>query len=105
MSKNHDQLSKEQVDGIGMPTSEPVFVGDPVVDRLLETVVALTGEVWIERDRRAVLESMLAAKGIVSADEIEQHTLSDAERASREQELSDLVARVLGPLRSVGKID
>ena len=99
MNTKHDELSSAQIDGIGLPGpgEEPHFLPHPLMDRLLEAVIVLGGELWIERDRRKALESLLHAKGVVSPEEIETHAETDPE--GRQQELTALVTRLLDPLR------
>ena len=101
MNSQHDELSKAQVDSAGLPGpgEEPQFLPHPLMDRLLEAVIVLGGELWIERDRRRALESLLQAKGIVAPEEIENHSDPDAD--ARKQELTALVTRLLDPLRAM----
>ena len=95
----HDELSKAQVERAGLPGpgEEPHFLPHPLMDRLLEAIIVLGGELWIERDRRRALEALLHAKGLVTPQEIETHSETDAER--RQEELTALVTRLLDPLR------
>ena len=79
------------------PGEEPHFLPHPVMDRLLEAIIVLGGELWIERDRRRALEALLHAKGLVTPEEIETH--SDAD--TRKEELASLVTRLLDPLRRI----
>ena len=67
MSTSHDELSRAQVARAGMPGpgEEPHFLPHPLMDRLLEAVIVLGGELWIERDRRRALESLLESKGML----------------------------------------
>lgn len=101
MAKDHDTLSREQVDAIGMPSEEPNFLADALDDRMLEAIVALGGELWIERDRRHALETILESKGLISAAELESFTPDADTVAARNAELQAMVERVLGPLKNI----
>ena len=103
MSSKHDEASRAQVESIGLPPPgvEPAFLPHPLLDRLLEAIVALGGELWIERDRRKALESLLQSKGVIDPGEIEAHAGGDP--GARQQELSAMVHRLLNPLRSIGE--
>ncbi len=103
MSSKHEQAARDQVEGIGLPPpdSEPSFLSHPLLDRLLEAVIVLGGELWIERDRRKALESLLQSKGLITPEEIESHPTGNPEE--RQQELTQLVHRLLNPLRSIGE--
>ncbi len=81
---------------------EPGFLPHPLLDHLLETVIALGAELWIERDRRRILESLLEQKGLVSAAEIEAYVPSSAEEQTRQHAKNQLVERTLGKLREMG---
>lgn len=105
MTKDHDTLSKEQVDSIGVCLTDPSFLGHALYDRMLETIINLGGELWIERDRRRVLESVLESKGIVAAAELEAHTAEPADAALRDAELQAMVERLLGPLKTLDGIE
>ena len=101
MNSKHDELSRAQVERAGLPGpgEEPHFLPHPVMDRLLEAVIVLGGELWIERDRRRALESLLRSKGLVTPEEIETHSETDSE--GRKEELAALVNRLLDPLRTM----
>ncbi len=101
MNTKHDELSRAQVERAGMPGAgeEPHFLPHPLMDRLLEAVIVLGGELWIERDRRRALESLLHSRGLITPEEIESHSESDPE--GRKQELSALVTRLFDPLRTM----
>ena len=101
MNSKHDELSRAQVERAGLPgpSEEPHFLPHPVMDRLLEAVIVLGGELWIERDRRRALESLLHSKGLVMPEEIETHSETDSE--GRQEELTALVTRLLDPLRTM----
>lgn len=101
MNAKHDELSRAQVERAGLPEpgEEPHFLPHPLMDRLLEAVIVLGGELWIERDRRRALESLLQEKGLVTPEEIETHSETDSQ--SRQQELTALVTRLLNPLRTM----
>lgn len=102
MSKqNHDALAKTQVESIGIPDGEPSFLSDPVQDSLLEAAIALGGELWVERERRARLESLLISKGVLSKEEIEACVLTDEETAGQNDELIALVNRLFGSLTTL----
>ena len=82
--------------------SEPAFLPNPVLDRLLESVMVLSAELWVERDRRRVLEQLLSERGILSAEDIENHAPTAEENAERARLRSQLTHRVLGPLAKTG---
>lgn len=56
----------------------PEYFDDPAVDRLLSIVMALVGEVSVQRQRGDTLERLLEAKGVLTRAEIE-HYAPDAD--------------------------
>ena len=83
--------------------TEPAFLPQPLLDRLLESVMVLSAELWVERDRRRILEQLLAQRGIVSPEDIESYTPGADEEAERARQRSQLTHRVLGPLAKTGE--
>ncbi|MBC7522436.1 MAG: hypothetical protein H7268_15255, partial [Sandarakinorhabdus sp.] len=79
-----------EIDGPG-----PVYFDSVVTDNLLEAFMELAAEVWTIRDRQAVLETVLAAKGIDAAALIEAHRPPPAEIATRKAMREAFVARLL----------
>jgi hypothetical protein len=80
---------------------EPDFTGDPLKDRLLDALLGITAELWVERDRRRILERLLAERGVVTPAEIEQYRSSPDEEAGRRAARDALVRRVFGGLRDL----
>lgn len=99
--KEHDALSLAQVRSIGMAESEPNFLPDPLQDRLLETAIALGGELWVERERRARLEAVLISKGVCTREEIDSCVLPASEPATQQEQLSLFVKQLFGPLTTL----
>jgi len=65
-----------------------------VTDNLLDALVELAAEVWTTRDRMAVLEAVLADKGIDAARLIEMHVPSDQLKAERKVGREAFIAQV-----------
>lgn len=100
-NKDHDATAKAQVDAIGIPDGEPNFLPQPLLDRLLEATISLGGELWVERERRMTLESLLVSKGLVSEGEIELYTPTDDDLTRRQQAREEIVKRIFGPLTTL----
>jgi hypothetical protein len=69
------------------------FFDDPVIDNIIESLMELAAQVWIERDRRlvseAVLQTLLMERGDINLEQlIEQHQPSEElqQRRARERE-------------------
>ncbi len=80
---------------------EPAFLASPMLDRLLDITVALGAELWAERERRITLERLLEARGLLSAEDIEQHLPDQDERDARRRERDEFVRRIFHGLKSL----
>lgn len=78
--------------------TEPDFLRALSTDRLVGAVLALTGEVYVLRDRLAGLEAELVERRVVPADAVERRKLTDAEREARAADLEAFTNRVLSEL-------
>ena len=95
---NADVQQSSATDFIAGHTDRIVVLGDPVVDRLVTTVLELGAELWLQRRRLLALERALVGQGLPVTVAIEQALPSEAERAA-ERELRDaMIARLYGPL-------
>jgi hypothetical protein len=56
----------------GFERGHPHYFKDPMIDHLLEIVLQLGGEIWVNRDRQMVMEHLLATEGKVTPEMIEQ---------------------------------
>jgi hypothetical protein len=80
---------------------EPSFLPHPAMDRMLDAIVALSAELCAERERRAVLERVLARRGLLDDQEIEAYRATDAEVEQRRRDRDEYVRRIFG---SLGKL-
>jgi hypothetical protein len=55
------------------------FFDDPAVDKLVSMLLALSGEVWVLRERLAAVEGVAAAKRAFTTEEIEGYEFSPEE--------------------------
>jgi hypothetical protein len=55
----------------GFERTDPQYFADPMLDRLLEILVLLGGELWASRDRQLVTEHLLETHGKVTTELIE----------------------------------
>lgn len=77
------------------PTPTPHLI-DADIDALGKMVYTLLGELWIVRDRLAVVERMLAERGGPTAEEIDDYVPAPAFSAELETMRERMVKAVLG---------
>ncbi len=88
----------------GYEKTNPQFFKDPMIDKLMEIVLLLGGEIWTNRDRQMVMEHLLATEGVVTPDLIETFK-PDEEFEQRAEELRlKFVHRIYGCLYSDAEI-
>lgn len=80
---------------------ESSFLPHPAMDRMLDALVALSAELWAERERRATLEQVLARRGLLAEAEIESLRFSASEQEQRKRDRDAYVRRVFG---SIGQL-
>lgn len=73
----------------------PVSLKDADHERLLNMIVALAAEISVLQDQNDTLHRILAAKGIVSAEEVELFQPDEAASAERSQKRRSLIERVM----------
>ena len=91
--------------GSGRPTYATNFIttdidkvallGNPLMDSVITTLMAMGNEVWTVRKRQYVLEALLAEKG-VKQEAIEQFTASAEQEKQWKKEREVLVERLYG---------
>ncbi len=74
---------------------QPAFFDDPAVDRLMHMFLALAEEVAVTSERLDTHEKILAAKGLITADEFATYEPSPEERGQRVANHKAFVARLL----------
>ena len=71
-------------------------MGDPHVDNLTSTVIALGGEFWALQRRMNIVEELLQTHGVVTRDMIESFTASDPVEAAWQDQRDRFIKRVYG---------
>ena len=80
---------------------DPVYLNDPIQDATVRMLLELAAQVWIERERRLTLESLLESKGIVAHDEIEPHVPDAVLTARLKDERARFLEDIFKELRRV----
>jgi hypothetical protein len=63
--------------------------------RWTPVVLALARELWVLRDRVRVLECVLAARGALAADEIDQYQPNETQQLQLDRDCEAFVARLV----------
>ena len=73
-----------------------IYLDADNVDDLGRMVSALLSELWIMRDRMAILESLLERANVLNAEQIDNHAFTPAEELELEKLRDRIVASVVG---------
>ena len=90
-------------DFIHTDAERAVFLGNPVLDNLMSSVIALGSEVWATRRRMHVLEALLEEKGVTN-DMIEQYVPSEEQVAKWEKDRDRFIDLTYSPLLREGDL-
>ena len=78
--------------------ADPEFLSDLPKDNLVAGIMALSGEVYILRERLRSLERALERKDTLSAGEVEALEPTEAERDLDQADLTAFVARIMSEI-------
>lgn len=79
-----------------LPAPQPAFFENPVIDNLIAVTLELGAELWVQRERMRIIERLLAEKGVVTPELIEQYAPSPDEIEHNRAERDAFVQRVFG---------
>jgi len=100
MTKLSDEELAYTNDLPGAERGNPSYFENEVIDHLLGIVLELGAQFWVVRDRLALLEEHLAAKGTVSLEDLDQGKPSDELQAKLAAERQAMIQQVYGRLYS-----
>jgi len=80
-----------------------VFLGNPILDNMLTTILAINAETWANRRRAMVLERVLVEKG-VTQEMIEGYVPSAEEEAQWQAERNRFIDMTLSPMIREGSL-
>ena len=82
-------------------TDNMVMLGHPMMDILMQVVIALGAEVWSGQQRMKIIEKLLATEGKVTPETIEQYVPSEDEEAQWAAERKAMLDRVYGVMSRI----
>jgi len=81
-----------------VPAPQPAFFDNPAIDNLIAVTLELGAELWVQKERMRVVERLLAERGVVTAEAIEQYSSTPEELARVQSERDAFVNRVYAAL-------
>ena len=90
-------------DFIKSDVEKVVFLGNPILDNMMTTILALCSETWANRRRTKVLEALLAEKGITQ-EMVEGYMPTADQEAEWQVERDRFIEMALNPLLREGSL-
>ena len=90
-------------DFIPSDVEKAVFLGNPILDNMMTSLIALGAEVWSNRRRMKVVEALLAEKGVTN-EMVEQYMPSTDEEAEWQKDRDRYIDLVYSPLLREGDL-
>ena len=87
--------------GTPIAGDDPIYLKDPVLDATVRMVVELAAQVWIDRERLLVIESLLDERGVVTRATIEQYRPGAERLAALHDERARFLEDVLKERRRI----
>jgi hypothetical protein len=87
--------------GTPLAGPDPVYLQDPVLDATVRMLVELAAQVWVERERRITLETLLESRGLLSREAIEAFRPDAAQAAALKVERARFIEDVFKELRRI----
>ncbi len=85
-------------DFIPSATRDAVFLGNPILDNMMHAILALGAEVWADKRRLKVIESLLSARQPVTAETIEAFVPTAAQEKAWAAERDAMIQTTFGVL-------
>jgi len=80
---------------------DPVYLQDPVLDATVRMVVELAAQVWVERERRITLETVLESRGLLTRQQLEAFKPTSVQTAALKEERNRFIEDVFKELRRI----
>ena len=98
MSEKVEKGRSKAAPFIPADTDAAIFLGNPHIDNLMSVVIALGAEIWSDRQRIKVIETLLETEGMATPEMVEAYVPTDAEKEAWEAERMEMVERVYSVL-------
>jgi len=82
----------------GFERGHPHYYDHPVIDHLLEIVLQLGAELWVNRDRQLIMEHLLATNGSVTTEAIDAFEPDEEFKQQLQAQRQAFTGRVYGSL-------
>ncbi len=81
MATSNSDRKSYAADFIKADTQDAVFLGNPLMDDMMTSIIALGAEVWANRRRTHIIELLFEKEGAVTRDMVEAYVPTAEEQA------------------------
>ena len=78
--------------------SKDFFLGDPMLDRVMQVLITVARESYVTKDRLAVLEKILEDNNVLIEGAIDSYKASSSEEVKIKERRDEYVSSILRPL-------
>ncbi len=78
--------------------SKDFFLGDPMLDRVMQVLITVARESYVTKDRLAVLEKILEDNNVLIEGAIDSYMPSSSEEVKIKERRDEYVSSILRPL-------
>lgn len=103
MAENKTDRQTFATKAIKSDINDAVFLGNPLIDNIISSMMAMGTEMWSMRRRMKVMESVLTSKG-VTTDMLEAYVPTPDETVAWEKDRDRFIDLVYGPLSREGSL-
>ena len=90
-------------DFIKSDTDQAVFLGNPLMDDMMTSIIALGAEVWANRRRTRIIELLMEKEGAVTQEMIEAYVPTEDEEAQLRKERDAFIQITYGHIARDGE--
>lgn len=103
MADSKTKRKSYTADFIKSDTDEAVFLGNPLMDDMMTSIIALGAEVWANRRRTRIIELLMEKEGAVTREMIEAYVPTEDEEAEMRKERDAFIQLTYGHIARTGE--
>ncbi|MDG2243757.1 MAG: hypothetical protein P8L66_09710 [Rhodospirillaceae bacterium] len=103
MADSNTKRKSYTADFIKSDTDEAVFLGNPLMDDMMTSIIALGAEVWANRRRTRIIELLMEKEGAVTREMIEAYVPNEDEEAEMRKERDAFIQLTYGHIARTGE--
>jgi len=103
MAKLDRKRKTYTADFIKGDTDQAVFLGNPLMDDMMTSIIALGAEVWANRRRTRIIELLFEKEGAITRDMVEAYVPTEEEESQLQSERDAFIRITYGHIARSGE--